>query len=336
MSQGILGVTIPKPEVLVDLLVGPRGLLRLAPWFVLVPLGLLAFRRRGMRAEVAVSVAMVVAFLLFNAGYYLPFGGWTPGPRFLTPALPFAAILVALAPSRVRPLTALLIAVSIVLVFIATTTMPNAPELYKDPLFALWLPRFLAGDLALSGAWLNWGLASIGALGVLLVGIALTEAGLVATFFTGRVARIATLAATAGLAVLLLVFSMPYMPWPSIATAVTPESERGISFTGTGTADVVTDGAPGVSVWASLANSGPEVDGTKIVFTIYTGDGSAWVAWNPDVRWTTGDRRVARVRWDTNGVTPGDYPYDVKVVSEVDEDLVYATLPGVGVIRVGP
>ena len=336
MSQGILGVTVPKPEVLVDLLVGPRGLLRLAPWFVLVPLGLLAFRRRGLRAEVAVSVGMVVAFLLFNAGYYLPFGGWTPGPRFLTPALPFAAILVALAPSRVRPLTAILIAVSIVLVFIATVTMPNAPERYEDPLVELWLPRFLAGDLALTGAWLDWGIASIGALAVLLVGIALAEAGLVATFFTGRIARVTTAATTAGLVVLVLAFSTPLMPWPTIAMAVTPEADRGIRITETGAARVVEDGKPGIAIWASLRNIGPVVDDTKIVFKVHTGPGAAWISWNGDVRWTTGDRRVARVRWDASGEPPGDYPYDVRVVSQADEDVVYADLPDAGVIRLGP
>ena len=336
MSQGILGVTVPKLEVLADLLVGPRGLLRLAPWFVLVPLGLLAFRRRGLRAEVAVSVAMVVGFLLFNAGYYLPFGGWTPGPRFLTPALPFAAILVALAPSRVRPLTGVLIAASIVLVFIATVTMPNAPERYEDPLVGLWLPRFLAGDLALTGAWLDWGVASIGALAVLLVGIALAEAGLVATFFHGRIARITTAATTAGLVVLLLVFSTPYMPWPTIAMAVTPEADRGIRITETGSARVADDGETGVSIWASLRNTGPVVDDTKIVFTVHTGPGAAWISWNGDVRWTTGDRRVARVRWDPSGEPPGDYPYDIRVVSQADEDVVYADLPNAGVIRLGP
>jgi len=108
MSQGILGVTAPKLAVLGDLTIGPRGLLRLTPWFVLAPLGLVALRRRAVRAEVVVAASICVGFLLFNAGYYLPFGGWTPGPRFLSPALPFAAVLVGLGdsvPTAVRRAT---------------------------------------------------------------------------------------------------------------------------------------------------------------------------------------------------------------------------------------
>jgi 4-amino-4-deoxy-L-arabinose transferase-like glycosyltransferase len=80
MSRGILGVTWPRGEVLVELLVGPRGLLRLAPWFLLAPVGLLAARRTDLRPEVLVCGVIVVAYLAFNAGYYMPFGGWTPGP----------------------------------------------------------------------------------------------------------------------------------------------------------------------------------------------------------------------------------------------------------------
>jgi hypothetical protein len=211
--------------------------------------------------------------------------------------------------------------------------MPNAPERYEDPLVGLWLPRFLAGDLALTGAWLDWGIASIGALAVLLVGLALAEAGLVATFFTGRVARVTTAVTTAGLVVLLLVFSSPYLPWPTIAMAVTPEADRGIHILETGAVRVADDGVPGVSIWASLVNTGPAVDDTKIEFRVHTGPGAAWISANGHIDWATGDRRVGRVRWDTAGEPAGDYPYDVRVLSEASDDVVYVDRPNAGVIR---
>jgi len=72
MSEGILGVGWPKAETAGDLLLGPRGLVRLAPWFVAVPAGLAALRDRRARAEVVVCGAIVVLFVLYNAGYYLP------------------------------------------------------------------------------------------------------------------------------------------------------------------------------------------------------------------------------------------------------------------------
>src|SRR6185503_29559 len=169
MSEGILGVGWPKPETAGDILFGTRGLVRLAPWFVAVPAGLVALRQRVVRPEVLVSAAIVVLFVLYNAGYYLPFGGWTPGPRFLLPALPFAAVLVGLFPSRLRPFAATLVAASIALMFAATVTMPNAPERFDDPLFQLWLPRLSSGELAETGAWVRWGLDGLSGLVVLLM-----------------------------------------------------------------------------------------------------------------------------------------------------------------------
>jgi hypothetical protein len=147
-SRGIVSVVLPSWSVAIDLLVGPRGLLRLSPWLGLAPCGLWALRRTGHRALILVCTLVVAAFLAYNSGALNPFGGWTPGPRYLVPALPFAAMLVAFAPRAFRPLLLLLAAFSILLVLVATATMPNAPEEYADPLGDLWLPRLASGDLA--------------------------------------------------------------------------------------------------------------------------------------------------------------------------------------------
>lgn len=217
MSRGILGVTWPSGEVLVDLLLGPRGLLRLAPWFLLAPVGLLAARRTHLRQEVLVCGVIVVAYLAFNAGYYLPFGGWTPGPRFLSPALPFAAVLVALAPSVFRVLTASLIAIAFAIFVLATVTMPNAPEMYRDPLYDLWLPRLLDQDLAETIASLRWGLHGIQPLMVFVAALALALTALVATFRQGAAAGRFTVIAVVGLALLIVIFAIPFWPPSTLA-----------------------------------------------------------------------------------------------------------------------
>ncbi len=217
MSQGLLGVTWPKGEALVDLLVGPRGLLRLAPWFLLAPVGLLAARRTDLRREVLVCGAIVIAYLVFNAGYYLPFGGWTPGPRFLSPALPFAAVLVALAPAALRQLIALLIVIAVILAFVATATMPNAPEMYRDPLYDLWLPRLLDQDLAETIASLRWGLHGIQPLAVFVLALTLAMTALVATFRPGAGARRLTAFAIGALVLLIVTFALPFWPMGTLA-----------------------------------------------------------------------------------------------------------------------
>ena len=42
-------------------------------------------------------LAVAAVYFLYNAGYWLPFGGGTPGPRFLIPTLPFLALGLAVA-----------------------------------------------------------------------------------------------------------------------------------------------------------------------------------------------------------------------------------------------
>jgi hypothetical protein len=210
MSQGMFGVTRPKLATLNEIMLGPRGLLRLSPWLALAPLGLWGVRRPAFRREVAVCVAISAAFLLFNSGYYLPLGGWTPGPRFLTPALPFAAVLVVLAPRLFRPLVSLLIVFSVALVAIVTLTAPEAPESVAYPITELWLPRFFAGDLAKTTASLRWGLHGAQPLIVLALAGAVALTAFDASRRPNAGSRWLTLLLTVLLATLVLALSIPF------------------------------------------------------------------------------------------------------------------------------
>jgi hypothetical protein len=95
-SQGFFGLTYPHFHALIELLFSARGL------FVLTPVTLVAIaalpllaRRGGQPREAATIAALAIALLLYNAAYYLPFGGYTPGPRFLIPLLPFLGLPLA-------------------------------------------------------------------------------------------------------------------------------------------------------------------------------------------------------------------------------------------------
>jgi hypothetical protein len=208
--QCIISVVWPTWARADVILLGGRGLLRLAPWFALAPLGLLALRRPAVRAEVFVSAAICGAFLAYNSGALNPLGGWTPGPRYLLPALPFATILVALAPRLVRPLTAFLIALSVAIFFVATITIPAAPTAFGSPLFDLWIPRLLAGDVTRTIAELRWGLAGGPAIVILVVAAIAAAAALLATFRTGAAAgRLSGVVAVA-LCLLIVGFAVPF------------------------------------------------------------------------------------------------------------------------------
>jgi hypothetical protein len=67
--------------------------------------GAIMIRRDGRPAEGAVIAAVFIAYFLYNAGYWLPFGGGSPGPRFLIPTLPFLALGLAPAYRRLPALT---------------------------------------------------------------------------------------------------------------------------------------------------------------------------------------------------------------------------------------
>ena len=91
-QSGFFGIRLPSLTVLVALLGDSRGLLTLAPVLVAGLIGIGLLYRRGHRAEAVVMAAVCASYFLYNAGYFLPFGGGSPGPRFLVPTLPFLGV----------------------------------------------------------------------------------------------------------------------------------------------------------------------------------------------------------------------------------------------------
>ena len=84
---------------------GNRGLLIFSPVVLAACVGLWLMWRRGRRAEAAVAAAVPAVFLLVSAGYFLPYGGGSPGPRFFAVALPFLALGLPFAFRRFPRLT---------------------------------------------------------------------------------------------------------------------------------------------------------------------------------------------------------------------------------------
>jgi hypothetical protein len=123
-SGGFFGIKAPSLDSAVELLLAGRGLLVLTPIVVMGLVGVVLMRRRGQRAEANVVIAVCAAYFFYNAGYWLPMGGGTPGPRFLIPALPFLALGLAFAYRRFPALTLGLAIPSAVFMLAAALTFP--------------------------------------------------------------------------------------------------------------------------------------------------------------------------------------------------------------------
>jgi hypothetical protein len=174
MQQGIMGVTYPKAYVLREILVGRyRGLLPLAPSVAAAPFGLrLMWKQANARGSVLVVTAIALYYVLLNASYAVWDGGWSYGPRHLSPALPFLCLPLALLWTRgslaLRSLLAALACYGgfITLVAVSTNVMPSTK--LKSPVQELLWPAFHTGQLSWNLGMLT-GLQGLSSLAPLLV-----------------------------------------------------------------------------------------------------------------------------------------------------------------------
>ena len=178
-QSGFFGIGIPNPAVAVEILFSSRGLFVLAPILVLALVGIVLLARRGLRAEAYTIAGVALAYLLYNAGYFLPFGGEVPGPRFLISALPFLGVPLALAFRRLPgPAIALALASAVIM---ATATITD-PLIENEADTGLWGPALAGGDFQqtiLSAAGIADGWLAAAPF-VLLLGGAFVLAGLAA------------------------------------------------------------------------------------------------------------------------------------------------------------
>lgn len=141
-EPGLFGVRMPSLDTAGDLLFSHLGLLVVAPVTAIGAAALALLWGSGRRRESALCGGLLLAFLVYNAGYLTPFGGGSPGPRFLVPVLPFLGLPLALAWRRWPAVSAATAFVSLVLMALMSATVATHA---RD---GFWDERIVDGDYA--------------------------------------------------------------------------------------------------------------------------------------------------------------------------------------------
>jgi hypothetical protein len=184
-AGGFFGIHTPSWHAARIVLVGNRGLFVDSPVLLAAAAGLVLLWRRGLRPEAAVSAAVAIAFCLLELGYYDPYGGDSPGPRFFIPALPFLALGLAPAFPRWRLPASVLAFLSVVASTAVLLTWPaavNAVHVYRWSIWRQLASLPARGSSATIATWaqenvLGW--VGVGRLGAAVVVLTAALAALV-------------------------------------------------------------------------------------------------------------------------------------------------------------
>ncbi|MHB1135111.1 MAG: hypothetical protein ACYC4L_22290 [Chloroflexota bacterium] len=283
MHQGLFGIGAPDGGVLLALLFGGKGLLTNSPVLLLAPIGLWALWRRGRRAETLLLGAVLALFPLYNSGYFLPLGGWSPGPRFLVPMLPFAALAVGLALGNwrwARLLGVPLVIVSVLAMLTITATVPMLGAEPRLPLFDSWLPALRSQQMPLNLGTLRFALIGSPSLLPLAAALALLVLAAALTWRGRRSRPLAFAPALLGLAVLgALLWPGPL---PGVRLSAIDLARRDpVVIVESVRQRVVADGlqleivlqnlgglAPNIALWVRPRDAGAEPDAGQMIWPV--------------------------------------------------------------------
>jgi hypothetical protein len=145
--EGLFGIGLPDPMTLLRLLVDPsRGLFVFAP-ILIVALVALPRARRALPTEAFLALALVpIALIIFYSGYPNWHGGWSVGPRYLVPAIPFLLFPLIFGVASIIEWIAL--GASVAAVVPIALTFPFPDRSFAAPWSTLSLPLLRDGLVA--------------------------------------------------------------------------------------------------------------------------------------------------------------------------------------------
>jgi hypothetical protein len=157
---GFFGQGLPSFRILIELLLSQRGLLVMTPVVAAGAAGCVLLWRRGLRSEAGLIAALVLVELVWNSARHpvgFALGGWSPGPRFLIPLLPFLCFALAPVLRRAPATVSALALISTGAMVVATSAEP----LLQNDDTRHWLSRIAHGNfvptvVSLGGVGHGW------------------------------------------------------------------------------------------------------------------------------------------------------------------------------------
>jgi hypothetical protein len=183
-STGFMSLTLPSFSALWGITFGVfRGLFVLAPWLLFsLPGFAVWWQEKRWRAEWWVITLSVIAMYFFNASSDMWWGGFSIGPRYILPSLPFLILPIAGTLSRWGKTIwgQVVFGFTILWAWIATWGLTLAGQSFPsdaipNPLWAYAIPNWQSGNIARNlGIFLGFkGISSLFPLLVLWTGVGL-------------------------------------------------------------------------------------------------------------------------------------------------------------------
>ena len=150
-EKGLLGISLPKLNAVSAILFSPsRGLFFVMPFFLYSLFGLFRmFKEKIFFSEAIVIILIFLGYIFINGGFYGWHGGWTYGPRYLVPMLPFLAIPIIFAPLR-SIWFVLILFISAFQVMLSAAIFIHVPNEILNPLFEIIIPFLFDGFTAIN------------------------------------------------------------------------------------------------------------------------------------------------------------------------------------------
>lgn len=185
-ALGVYNLKVPSLDELTKTMFGNRGLFVITPIVLLAVVGavLAIVNRLPTRRDAWLGLAALVGMVAISTGID-GYGGDSPGPRYLIPALPLLAVPMAEAWRRLPALCTIAAGVGGFIMWTAMVTTPAIDPSEPQPL-RIWIDRLRGGDLTtnvLTGDDHGW---------VLLLAAAAALAVLVHVLRTERVHGVST------------------------------------------------------------------------------------------------------------------------------------------------